>query len=106
MNKQEKILIIGAGINQMPIIQAAHDLGYYVITVSCAGDYPGFKIADEYAYYDIFAVDDIIVFAKEKGVQGVLSDQSDMIAPIVAKVAEALDLPTWGYENALDFTDK
>ena len=106
MNKQEKILIIGAGINQMPIIQAAHDLGYYVITVSCAGDYPGFKLADEYAYYDIFAVDDIIAFAKEKKVQGVLSDQSDMIAPIVAKVAEALDLPTWGYENALDFTDK
>lgn len=106
MNKQKKILIIGAGINQMPVIQTAKDLGYYVLTVSCKGDFPGFKVADEYAEIDIFDIQGIINYAKQKHVDGVLSDQSDMIAPIVAQVAEALNLPTWGYQNALDFTDK
>lgn len=106
MNKPKKILIIGAGINQLPIIQTAKKLGYYVIAVSAKGAYPGFKVADEAVYIDIFDVDAIIQLAKRKKIDGVLSDQSDMIAPIVAQVAEALHLPTWGYQNALDFTDK
>lgn len=106
MNKPKKILIIGAGINQLPIIQTAKKLGYYVIAVSAKGDYPGLRVADEAAYIDIFDVDAIIQMAKKKKIDGVLSDQSDMIAPIVAQVAEALHLPTWGYQNALDFTDK
>ncbi len=106
MNNPKKILIIGAGINQLPIIQTAKKLGYYVIAVSAKGDYPGFKVADEAAYIDIFDVDAIIQLAKRKKIDGVLSDQSDMIAPIVAQVAETLHLPTWGYQNALDFTDK
>ena len=105
-NGKKKILIIGAGINQLPIIQIAKDFGYYVITVSVKGQYPGFDVADEFAYIDIFDVEAIIKFAKQKGIDGVLSDQSDMIAPVVAQVAEALHLPTWGYQNALDFTDK
>lgn len=106
MNKQKKILIIGAGINQLPIIQTAKELGYYVIAMSCKGNYPGFDVADEAVYMDVFDLPNIIEFARVSQIDGVLSDQSDMIAPVVAQVAETLGLPTWGYENALDFTDK
>lgn len=106
MNKQKKILIIGAGINQLPIIQIAKDLGYYVAALSCQGDYPGFRVADEAVYLDVFDVPAIIEYARNNQIDGVLSDQSDMIAPVVAQVAETLGLPTWGYENALNFTDK
>ena len=106
MNKQKKILIIGAGINQLPVIQTAKELGYYVIAMSCKGNYPGFDVADEAVYMDVFDLPNIIEFARASQIDGVLSDQSDMIAPIVAQVAETLGLPTWGYENALDFTDK
>lgn len=106
MNKQKKILIIGAGINQLPVIQTAKELGYYVIAMSCKGNYPGFDVADEAVYMDVFDLPNIIEFARASQIDGVLSDQSDMIAPVVAQVAETLGLPTWGYENALDFTDK
>lgn len=106
MNKQKKILIIGAGINQLPVIQTAKELGYYVIVMSCKGNYPGFDVADEAVYMDVFDLPNIIEFARASQIDGVLSDQSDMIAPVVAQVAETLGLPTWGYENALDFTDK
>lgn len=103
---KEKILILGAGINQMPIIKTAKQLGYHVTAVSVKGDYPGFRVADEVYYEDIFNTDAIIKYAKEHGIQGVISDQSDMAAPLVGRICEALRLPTWGYETALKFTDK
>lgn len=101
-----KILVIGAGPNQLPIIKTAKAQGYYVIAVSRKGNYPGFLEADESVYKDIFDVDGIIEYARQAKVGGIISDQSDMAAPIVAKVAEALGLPNWGYETALSFTDK
>lgn len=103
---QEKLLVIGAGPGQMHIIKAAKKLGYHTTVVSVPGNYPGFKIADEILNEDIFNTDAIIAYAKEHGIQGVLSDQSDMAAPLVGRVAEALGLPTWGEETARKFTDK
>ena len=102
----EKLLVIGAGPGQVHVIKAAKKLGYHVTTVSVKGDYPGFKLADEIFYEDIFNTDSIIAYAKEHDIQGVVSDQSDMAAPLVGKVAEALGLPTWGSETAVKFTDK
>lgn len=102
----EKLLVIGAGSGQVHIIKAAKKLGYHVTVVSVPGDYPGFKLADEILYEDIFNTDAIIAYAKDNGIQGVLSDQSDMAAPLVGRVAEALGLPTWGEETAKKFTDK
>lgn len=102
----KKLLVIGAGPGQVYVIETAKRLGYYVITVSIKGDYPGFKLADKVAYINIFDVDAIVEFARQEGVHGVISDQSDMAAPIVAQVAEKLGLPNWGYETALKFTDK
>lgn len=103
---REKLLVIGAGINQLPLIQCARKLGYHVIAVSPEGNYPGLAVADEVLYEDIFHKDAILAFAKNAGIKGVISDQSDMATPIVAFLAEKLGLPTYGYENALTFTDK
>ena len=102
----ERLLVIGAGPGQLHVIRAAKELGYHVTVVSIKGDYPGFQFADDILFENIFNTDAIIAYAREHGIQGVVSDQSDMAAPLVGKVAEALGLPTWGYETALQFTDK
>lgn len=103
---KETILIIGAGINQVPIIRTAKKLGYYVIAVSPDGDYPGLHIADEVFREDILNRDSIVEFARKKKINGVISDQSDIATPTVAYIAEQLGLPGFGYENALCFTNK
>lgn len=102
------LLVIGAGENQLPIIKTAKSLGCYVYVVTIPGDYPGIEIADEWIQKDIFAKDEIIDYFLDgkKTIDGVVSDQSDMAAPIVAYIAEKLGLPTWGYDNSLFFTDK
>ena len=43
----KKLMIMGAGIYQVPLIRKAKDMGIYTIAVSIPGNYPGFAVADE-----------------------------------------------------------
>ena len=47
----KKVLILGAGIYQVPLIKKVKEMGYYVIVSSIPGDYPGFQYADK-VYYE------------------------------------------------------
>ena len=47
----KKILILGAGIYQVPLILTAKKLGIYTIVASIPGNYPGFELADK-VYYE------------------------------------------------------
>ena len=46
-----KIMILGAGIYQVPLIETAKKMGLYTIVVSIPGNYPGFALADK-VYYE------------------------------------------------------
>ena len=46
----KKILILGAGIYQVPLIKTAKKLGIYTIVASIPGNYPGFELADKVYY--------------------------------------------------------
>ena len=47
--KQKKIMILGAGRYQVPLIRKAAEMGLTTVVVSRAGFYPGFRIADKIA---------------------------------------------------------
>lgn len=99
-------MIIGAGENQVPIINLAKQKGYYTIAVSIDGDYPGFKCCDQKCIVDVREKEYILNIAKKEKICGILTDQTDIAVPTVAYVAEKLGLPGIGYECALCFTDK
>lgn len=103
---QEKVLVIGAGINQVPIIKKLKENGYYVISVTPNGDYPGIALSDEVYYENILNKEKILFFARNIDIVGVVSDLSDIATPTVAYVSEKLGLPSFGYNNSLIFTDK
>ena len=44
----KKIMILGAGIYQVPLIRAAKEMGFFVIVVSIKGDYPGLLLQTRY----------------------------------------------------------
>lgn len=104
--KGKKLLIIGAGNNQVSLIKKAKEMGAWVIVVSPYQTDPGVALADEYFSCDIFSKDVIVEYARKKEVSGVLTDLSDICTPIAAVVAEKLGLPGFGYQNALCFTNK
>jgi len=102
----KKILILGAGEYQVPLIQRANSRGLYTIVVSPEGDYPGFKIADKAYYFDVRDKIKILETAKKEAISGIVTDQTDIPVKTVAYVAEKLHLPGIGYEVAKLFTDK
>lgn len=93
MDSRQKIMILGAGEGQLPLIRRAKAAGCYVIVVSPKGDYPGFALADEYLYEDISAVEKVFLLAKDRGIDAIATDQTDVSVPTVQYVASRLCLP-------------
>ena len=102
----KKILVIGAGIGQIPIIQLAKDEGMYVITLSTRPNEIALSLSDEHISIDIFDLERVVEVAKEKNIDAVISDQNDMMMPTVAYVAEKLNLPGNTYSQAIAYSNK
>lgn len=102
----KKILLLGAGIGQMPFLKICRAKGYEVLVVSPRGDYPGFKLADKAFFVDVRDKEAVLKIAAAEKIDAVLTDQADVSVPTVAYVAEKLNLRGIGYETALKFTDK
>ena len=103
---KKTILIIGAGIGQVYIVQEAQKMGCYVIVVSPKGNYPAIDIADELFECDIYDRVRIVEFARSRGIDAVTSDQNDLMMPTVAYVAEALGLRGNTFEQVMSYCDK
>lgn len=93
MGSMRKIMILGAGEGQVPLIRRAKAANYYVLVVSPHGDYPGFEYADECFYENISAVEKVFKIAREQRIDAIATDQTDVAVPTVQYVAERLDLP-------------
>lgn len=93
MNMVSKVLIIGAGIGQVPLCRLIKQRGLFLIVVTIPGDYPCIALADKVYYIDIYDREEIVRVAREENVNAVISDQNDLMMPTVAYVAERLGLP-------------
>ena len=49
----KKLMILGASYSQLPLYEAARQLGAATVAASTPGDWPGFDVADESVYADI-----------------------------------------------------
>ena len=62
----KKIMILGAGIYQVPLIETAKKMGLYTIVVSIPGNYPGFAIADKVYYENTVDDEKILEIAQNR----------------------------------------
>lgn len=102
----QKLLVIGAGIGQVQIIEKAKKRGVHVTVVSLPGNQPGIAIADDVFYCDIYNRDAIVDWAKKHDITAVTSDQNDLMNPTVAYVAEKLQLPGNTFEQVISYCNK
>lgn len=89
---KKKVMIIGAGAGQVPIIECCKKHGLETLVVSPVGAYPGIDKADIHIEEDIYNVERLIEIGRKEKISYVISDQSDYAVPIVAKIAEKLSL--------------
>ena len=102
----DKILILGAGVYQVPLIKAAKRLGYYVIVASVAGKYPGFEFADEVHYTDIRAREELLEIARQSNVRAVLTAGTDVAISSIGYICEHLGLPGINARTGILVTSK
>ena len=101
----KRLMILGAGPNQIPLIKAAKKNGYYVIACDYNENAPGVKLADELCLASIMDREAVLEKAKELKLDGVISN-SEPAMPIVAYVGNALGLPSNDYETVAAMGDK
>ena len=102
----KKILILGAGIYQVPLIKAAQKLGIYTIVASIAGDYPGFEIADKVYYENTTDYQKILNIARLEHIDGIITAGTDVAVITIGKVCDALGLSGLSFSAAEIATDK
>ena len=102
----EKLLIIGAGIGQVPLLKKAQAKGIHVTVASIPGSYPCFEMTDDVIYQNIYDRDIIVEEARKRGVTAVISDQNDLMMPTVAYVAEKLGLPGNAFDTVMTYCNK
>lgn len=105
MAKTEKLMVLGAGVYQVPLITRAKEMGLYVVVVS-PGTYPGMALADKVIDCDIRDEEGVYRAARDEGVSGIISDETDMPLLAMAYATGKLGLPGVDYEVAKLFTDK
>ena len=93
----KKLLMLGGARAQMPAIKRAKELGYYVITCDYLPDNPGHKISDEYKNISTVEKEQVLQFAKERQIDGVIAYASDPSAMTAAYVSDCLKLPGSSY---------
>ena len=98
---KKKLLFVGGGYADIPLIAAARKLGYYVISSGNRPDEMGHSYSDEYQFADFSDKDCVLDVAAKNKVDAICSCCNDFSALSVAYAAEKLGLPGHdGYETA------
>lgn len=88
----KKLLILGAGQMQVPIIALAKQLGHFTIVADYDSHAPGFEYADVKSTISTIDKDAVLQLAQNEHVDGILTT-SDYPVRVVAFVSEKLGLP-------------
>jgi len=96
----KKLMILGAGIYQVPLIRQAKAMGLYTIVVSIKGNYPGFMLADKVYYEDTTDYETVLSIAKAEKIDGIVTTGTDVAVITIGKVCDALGLTGLSLEAA------
>ena len=98
----KKLLLLGGLRYLIPVIQSAHQLGYYVITCDNIPENIAHKYSDEYHNISILNKERVLELAQDLAIDGIMSFAVDPGVITAAYVAENLSLPFAGSYEAVN----
>ena len=104
--KQKKLMLLGGLRYLLPVIDAAHKLGIYVITCDYLPDNIAHKYSDEYRNVSIVDKEAVLVVARELQIDGIMSFAVDPGVVTAAYVQEQMGLPGNPYESVCILQNK
>lgn len=107
MKVQKKLMLLGGIHYLLPVIKAAHEQGYYVITADYLPDNIAHKYSDEYVNVSITDKEAVLKAAQEHQIDGIISFGVDPGVAAAAYVQEKMGLPSMGpYESVVILQNK
>lgn len=100
-------MLLGGIRYLLPVIKAAHEQGYYVITADYLPDNIAHRFSDEYVNVSIIDKEAVLSVAQEKQIDGIMSFGVDPGVVSAAYVQEKMGLPSFGpYESVCILQNK
>lgn len=93
---QKKIMLLGGLRYLLPVIKAAHERGYYVITTDYLPDNIAHKYSDEYCNVSIVDKEAVLKAALNLKIDGIMSFASDPGVIAASYVQNQMGLPSFG----------
>ena len=93
---QKKLMLLGGIRYLLPVIKAAHEQGYYVITADYIPDNIAHKFSDEYVNVSIIDKEAVLKVAREKQIDGIMSFGVDPGVVSASYVQNQMGLPSFG----------
>lgn len=97
----KRIMLLGGNRFLLPVIDAAHDLGYQVITCDYLPGNIAHKYSDNYCNVSIVDKDAVLEVARRNRIKGIMSFGCDPGVVTAAYVAEKMGLPSVGSYEAV-----
>lgn len=94
--RQKKLMLLGGIRYLLPVIEAAHEQGYYVITADYLPDNIAHRYSDEYVNVSIIDKEAVLKVAREKEIDGILSFGVDPGVVSASYVQTQMGIPSFG----------
>ncbi len=94
--KQKKLMLLGGIRYLLPVIKAAHEQGYYVITADYIPNNIAHKYSDEYVNVSIIDKEAVLKVAQERQIDGIMSFGVDPGVVAASYVQNKMGLPSFG----------
>lgn len=103
---QKRLLVLAAGILQVPVIERARAMGIYVIAADGCQDAVGLKYADKGVVVDITSEEDVLRVAQKEHIDGVIHPCSEVSMNVMGRLNDELHLPGITRQQAIRATNK
>ncbi|MDJ0753644.1 MAG: ATP-grasp domain-containing protein [Ardenticatenaceae bacterium] len=101
-----KLMILGAGINQLPLIKKAAAAGLSVITVDYQPENIGHQYAHRHLNCSTIDFEGVLAAAERYGIDGIITVASDVAVATIGYVNDRLGLKGVSFKTAVDLTNK
>lgn len=102
----KKLLVLAAGILQIPIIKRARELGYYVIAADGDSNAVGLKYANKPICANIVSEEEMLAIACKEQIDGVIHPCSEVSMTVMGRINDELGLAGVTRQQALTATNK